>query len=234
MRTYTWARARNCQKESRTKKMCVCTYIRDIFFLVFDDLCPFFWKKGAQFAPPPHKENTHSNSKHPSTQTDYSKHKKEKWAFSVSDERKSRKRSCWRRRDWDDRACLGTRDCSARSVAGTEAGSGKKKRRRRRVGARKMYFKREIRERRYARAYSNLWGSSEVLLLGSRCFERVVAFLKKMRKKGTIWIWIDESARVSISIFLASSRFVRSKMCEYVYIENRQRNEKRESQRKFY
>jgi len=29
-------------------------------------------------------------------------------------------------------------------------------------------------------------GSSEVLLLGSRCFERVVAFLKKMRKKGTI------------------------------------------------
>jgi hypothetical protein len=34
-----------------------------------------------------------------------------------------------------------------------------------------------------------------------------------------------------ISICLASSRFVRSKMCKYVYIET---NEKRESQRKLY
>jgi len=63
MRTYTCARARNCQKESRTKKMRVYVVYERYFFFGFRRPLPFFLKKGAQFAPPPHKK-TRINSKH--------------------------------------------------------------------------------------------------------------------------------------------------------------------------
>ena len=125
------ARACNC-REKREKEL----NLR--YFLVFD--ATFFhqetkkWeKRGASLSFRSPQENTQNK-------TNTIQNTKEKWAFSVSDERKSRKRSCWRRRDWNDRACLGTRDCSARSVAGTEVGKRKRKRRRRTIMvARKMY-----------------------------------------------------------------------------------------------
>ena len=60
-------------------------------------------------------------------------------------------------------------------------GSGKRKRRRRTLARKKLVRERERfgLEREDTRVRIQICGES-VLLLGSRCFERVVAFLKKM------------------------------------------------------
>jgi hypothetical protein len=62
--TYTCARARNCQKESRTKKMRVYVVYERYFFFGFRRPLPCFLKKGAHNLPLHHTKKTRTTSKH--------------------------------------------------------------------------------------------------------------------------------------------------------------------------